>query len=464
MITAPKGADAGPGTGRSYYATPLDLGLRPWSLDFTHDDSGAPAYPFEEIINPYQREPFLEWMPKNWDPALWYWALPFDPRLGEWLKVVDPSRAYITAGREFGAYPDFWQFDRNSRPGRPGLLDIGWLEPLDLAWQPDPAARDYDGWEDAKDKAWRSIRAEIEQLQQLMQDDRERYLAEIEAQADGLPGYVIAFMGISHATHPWTVELINCGLSIGNLVYSYYKQYFKRVRPSVLCPGLTPPFGPPAHPAFPSGHSFLGHFMALLLLEIPAIRQRYGMFDAVPRSGASHGSVGKAVDPFPSVTISQEQDGTKPVVITLSAPGLSAHEFRKEDEVVFRKSQGPISAEKTYFVQKDGLSACTFTIQEKEGTTVTSDKLDKPLHNALNKNPLIGRGEIRSPLLWLAQRLAKNRERLGVHYPSDSAGSRHLAAAVWRKVLHTNHPDAPVDAMLRVVIMNATAEWATPWP
>jgi membrane-associated phospholipid phosphatase len=406
-------------------------------------------------------------MPKNWDPALWYWALPYDPRLGEWLKVVDASRAYITAGREFGAYPDFWQFERNrrkDRPERPGLLDIGWLEPLDLAWQPDRDINDSAAWDDAKRNAWNSIRAEIEQLQQLMQDDRERYLAEIEVQADGLPGYVIAFIGASHATHPWTVELVNCGLSIGNLVYSYYKQLFKRVRPSVLCPGLAPPFGPPAHPAFPSGHSFLGHLIALLLLEIPAIRQRHGMFDPVPRSGKSYGAVGKSVDPYPSVTISQEQPGTEPVVITLSAPGLSAHELKKDDEIVFRKSQDPISAEKTYVVCEEGLSACTFTIREKNGPVVVSEKLDKPLHNALNRNPLMGRGEIRSPLLWLAQRLAKNRERLGVHYPSDSAGSRHLAAAVWRKVLHTNHPDAPVDAMLRVVIMNATAEWATPWP
>jgi membrane-associated phospholipid phosphatase len=471
VIAAPKGADAGPGTGRSYYATPLDLGLRPWSLDFTHDDSGAPAYPFEEIINPYQQEPFLEWMPKNWDPALWYWALPFDPRLGEWLKVVDPSRAYITAGREFAAFPDFWQFDRNPRPdrpyspGRPGLLDIDWLEHLDLAWQPDRDLSDSATCDQVKRDAWNSIRAEIEQLQQLMHDDRERYLAEIEAQADGLPGYVIAFMGISHATHPWTVELINCGLSIGNLVYSYYKQHFKRVRPSVLCPGLAPPFGPPAHPAFPSGHSFLGHLMALLLLEIPAIWQRFGMFDPVPRSAKSHGSVGKPVDPYPSVTISQEQSGTKPVVITLSAPGLSAHELKEKDAITFRKSQDPISAEKTYLVRKEALSACTFTITEKiGGAIVESEKLAKPLHNALNKNPLMGRGEIRSPLLWLAQRMAKNRERLGVHYPSDSSASRHLAAAVWRKVLHTNHPDAPVDAMLRVIIMNATAEWFTPWP
>ena len=51
-------------------------------------------------------------------------------------------------------------------------------------------------------------------------------------------------------------------------------------------------------------------------------------------------------------------------------------------------------------------------------------------------NPLMGRGELRSPLLWLGERIAKNRERLGVHYPSDSSGSRHLAAAIWRALLH----------------------------
>ena len=36
----------------------------------------------------------------------------------------------------------------------------------------------------------------------------------------------------------------------------------QRVRPSVLMPGLTVPFGPPGHPAFPSGHSFVAHLLA----------------------------------------------------------------------------------------------------------------------------------------------------------------------------------------------------------
>ena len=34
------------------------------------------------------------------------------------------------------------------------------------------------------------------------------------------------------------------------------------------------------------------------------------------------------------------------------------------------------------------------------------------------------------PLLWLGDRLGKNRERAGLHYPSDSRASRWFAGAV----------------------------------
>ena len=70
------------------------------------------------------------------------------------------------------------------------------------------------------------------------------------------------------------------------------------------------------------------------------------------------------------------------------------------------------------------------------------------------RNPLAGRGQIYSPLLWLAQRLGKNRERLGVHYPSDTFGSRHLAGAIWRAVLHDGSVECPT---LRSVLNHAIA-------
>ena len=244
--------------------------------------------------------------------------------------------------REFGGQPGRWQKTRTE------LLRDGWLEEDDLKWQPDPALKNNSAaWDTEKTRAWRCVRTEIEQLKQLMEDDREQYLAEIDVQADGLAGYFYSMLGVSAGRRPWTVEYINCGMALGNIAYMYYKQQFRRARASLLCPGLIPPFGPPGHPAFPSGHSFLGHLLSLLLLEIPAIRQRYGHFTG------PDGSPGQAIDP-----------GTPP------------------------------------------------------------------------RNPLYGSGPVQSPLLWLSQRLAKNRERLGVHYASDSTGSRHLAPAIWRALLH----------------------------
>jgi membrane-associated phospholipid phosphatase len=212
------------------------------------------------------------------------------------------------------------------------------------------------------------VRAEIEELQMLMQDDRDRYLAEIEMQADGLADYVIHFLAADRGRHPWTVELISCGLAIGNIAYMSYKQQFGRVRASFLCPGLIPPFGPPGHPSFPSGHSFLGHLIALLLLEIPALAARYGIFPAPAPAGSP---------------------GQRPAQTSLA-----------------------------------------------------------------------GRGELRSPLLWLAQRLAKNRERLGVHYISDSMGSRHLAAGIWWALLHEPSAAARIVCpSLQQVLIRASAEW-----
>jgi membrane-associated phospholipid phosphatase len=331
------------------------------------------------VVNGY--DAFLEWTTGDWDPALRFWTLPFDPQLNQWLKAVDPSKPSILAAREFAGQYDLWLYDRAH------LLAYHWLEADDLSWQPDPALKGTADWPVERDRAWGSILAEIVQLQQLMQDDRECFLAEIDVQADGLADYFIDFIGASEGRCPWTIELINCGLAIGNVAYMSYKQQFKRVRPSVLCPGLAPPFGPPAHPSFPSGHSFLGHFIALLLLEIPGLCQSYGLY---PGLANPDGSLFKAVDP--------------------STPD----------------------------------------------------------------NPLTGSGPVYSPMLWLSQRLAKNRERLGVHYPSDSFGSRHLAAAIWRVLVpHTdpgghavNDPNGIVITCptLETVLRHAKSEWPTKWP
>ena len=335
---------------------------------------GNPPFPHSQIVNPYLTDAagkdfFLRWTTDDWDPALRFWTLPFDPQLTQWLSsVFGPTVPSIMAAREFGGQYVKWKFNRDE------LLKKDWLEPGDLEWEPDPKEKkdpDPDPWKNEKDRAFGFIRAEIEELQMLMQDDRGRYLAEAEMQSDDLDDYIIHFLGASGARHPWTIELISCGLAIGNIAYMYYKAYFKRVRPSFLCPGLVVPFGPPAHPSFPSGHSFLGHFIALLLLEIPGIAHRYGIF-APPDSG--HGA--------------------------------------------------------------------------------------SPNKDSLKKNVVI-----HSPLLWLAQRIAKNRERIGVHYYTDTMAGRHLAAGIWWALLHEEDEGKRIDCPTLVkVLRRADAEWPTPRP
>jgi hypothetical protein len=301
----------------SYYATPIELGFKPWAMDFAPDNFGAAAFPTNEPFDPIAGN--LRWQTQDWDPALRFWTLPFDPGLGVWLQGQDTSLPSILAACEFAGQHTKWCFDRATLAAR------GWLSPDDVKWE-------------AVANGYAEIKSEIAELLELMEDDRDRYLAEINAQADGLPAYVIHFIWADADRKPWTLELIRCGLAIGNLVYMYYKALFRRVRPSTLCPGLVPPFGPPRHPSFPSGHSFLGHFIALLLLEISQVEDVFG---ELPGAGLAR---------------------VKPTLAQVMS--------------------------KAYVVN--------------------------------------------GPLLWLARRLAKNRERAGVHYRSDSSASRWLAGAVWK--------------------------------
>jgi len=335
------------------------LSLRPWSLDFTPDEIATLPFPHNLVINPYQFAPPLEWTTDDWDPALRFLTLPFDKHLTEWLKAADPSLPSIWAAREFAGQYEKWQVEDDDLDTV--LINRGWLETADLEWRETAATAPA---------AWNAIRTELVQLTLMMEDDRARYLAEAEAQADGLSDYMTAYIGASPGRHPWTFELVSAGLAIGNVAYLFYKAHFKRVRPSVLCPGLTPPFGPPAHPSYPSGHSFLGHFVALLLLQIPGLSQRFGIMDDPPSAVA----------------------GRPP-----------------------------------------------------KWADLNGDKA------------------IPSPLLWLSQRLARNREVIGVHYPSDSMASRHLAAGIWDALLPNSTNPTIVPRIecptLRLIIERAKAEW-----
>ena len=68
--------------------------------------------------------------------------------------------------------------------------------------------------------------------------------------------------------------------------------------------------------------------------------------------------------------------------------------------------------------------------------------------------------EVNGALLWMAERLATNRERIGVHYPSDSLASRHLAGGIWNGLINDTGATRIHAPTLRKVLNRARAEWA----
>jgi len=68
--------------------------------------------------------------------------------------------------------------------------------------------------------------------------------------------------------------------------------------------------------------------------------------------------------------------------------------------------------------------------------------------------------DLDGPLFWLAARLARNRERLGVHYRSDSLASRRLAGGVWSSLFGQVGAATQIEVpTLKRVLARARAEW-----
>ncbi len=162
---------------------------------------------------------------------------------------------------------------------------------------------------------------------------------------------------------------------------------------------------------------------------------------------------------------------TRAATISIANPAtvtFRAHGLKADDAVVFQTTgrlPAPIGAGKIYYVLTAGFTADSFEISTQPGgTPVDTTGSNQTGVQTIAINPLRGMTAINSPLLWLAQRLAKNRERIGVHYYSDSMASRHLAAGVWRAILHEPDPSTRISCpTLETVIRRAQAEWPA-WP
>jgi hypothetical protein len=208
----------------AFGATPPELGFRPLTLQYQLGPNTDPSFP-DTLL------PTASWK----------------DRVGPW----DPDVRCLLYLTEFIRETDWDTIAADIAAERPELLD----------WQSDKP--NYEAF----------VSSEIRQLQQLMQTDRERYMGEIVAQHDNAPGYWVSLMAVNNDQHFDTLVVMNLAVRIGQIVAAFYKDYYKRPRPSFVSPGLLPAFGPPAHASFPSGHSIQSWLLSLFLEEAaPAYR------------------------------------------------------------------------------------------------------------------------------------------------------------------------------------------------
>lgn len=194
--------------------------------------------------------------------------LPFHPPF-----PLDELPTVLTSG---------WKFD--DKLWDAGLLAvIGLREFAQLPWTaidfpPTLPERDeYLGWYVGPGR-FDFIAAELEKLRIMMENERDRYLPEIIAQADTALPYWFALLGITPGSKPKTIRLLMLALRIGEMAGMFWKHHYLRVRPSVLCPGLQPPFGPPRHPSFPSNHSLQSWLVSLCLDSVTPQNSVHGSF------------------------------------------------------------------------------------------------------------------------------------------------------------------------------------------
>jgi hypothetical protein len=204
------GAGVSAGSGSAFNAVPPELGYREVTLQFTLGPNQSKDFPLVPL-------PSGDWKRASWD-------------------LLMKSLIYV---------PEFMQTD--------------WAA-IDFSTGPDLL-----GWQTTKPDFEKFVENEITDMIELMRIDRERYLAEILFQHDNAPTYWQGLLGLTRGSKPLVELALQTAKRIGEIPTTYFKWQFDRPRPSSVCPGLMPAFGPPSHPAFPSGHSTQAWLMTFTL-------------------------------------------------------------------------------------------------------------------------------------------------------------------------------------------------------
>ena len=200
------------------------------------------------------------------------WAIDSSPDIPK----TPPTKTTVDAVYKLGYAEDDWDPPLRASDAvvelAQGLKSATDFVDLNTKWTSGPDIAGF--WAKVKDP--QATLVELESLETLMLEDREHYLDEGLAQADSAPQYYTSMLAIPANKKPWTKALMSYVIRTGEFVALKYKMQFARPRPSTFYPGLTPPYGPPGHAAFPSAHSLQMHLLSYLLLQITGIASRVG--------------------------------------------------------------------------------------------------------------------------------------------------------------------------------------------
>ena len=97
---------------------------------------------------------------------------------------------------------------------------------------------------------------------------RSGVMAEAMAQRSNFLGYWQGVLTFNASSHPWTCDLCEIALRVGQFQAMHYKNVFNRPRPSQLLMALMPPIDPPGHAAYPSGHATEAYIISAMLKEV----------------------------------------------------------------------------------------------------------------------------------------------------------------------------------------------------
>lgn len=111
------------------------------------------------------------------------------------------------------------------------------------------------------------IDKELKQLVELI-EYRSGVMSEALAQRENPWAYYRGIFMSDTWSAPYTRDLLEIALRVGQFVVMHYKREFKRPRPSQYSPALLPPIDVPGHASFPSGHATEAYLISACLEKV----------------------------------------------------------------------------------------------------------------------------------------------------------------------------------------------------